>query len=206
MARERPTTPTRAPAATRIALVANPGSGSSDPDATARHAARLRRRGRDLRDRRRPRGRRLGRRPTRDRRRRRQHRQRRRRRDRTRPPARRDPLRHRQRLRPPARPARRSRRRLPSRGQGHDAARTGPRLDRPARRSSERTGGDERPFVNVASAGLPAPAARRADSWKRPLGALAYAAGALVAGVRERPLRCRVECDESCCSTAAPGR
>ncbi len=54
----------------------------------------------------------------------------------------------------------------------------------------------ERPFVNVASAGLPAPAARRAASWKQPLGALAYAAGALVAGVREHPVRCRIHCDE----------
>ncbi len=66
----------------------------------------------------------------------------------------------------------------------------------PLATSSERTAGNERPFVNVASAGLPAPAARRADSWKRPLGALAYAAGAFVAGVRERPLRCRVECGD----------
>lgn len=51
-----------------------------------------------------------------------------------------------------------------------------------------------RPFLNVASAGLPAPAARRAASWKRPLGPLAYVAGALVAGLTERPLACRVEC------------
>ena len=41
----------------------------------------------------------------------------------------------------------------------------------------------ERPFVNVASAGLPAPAARRASSWKRLLGPLAYAAGAVAAGL-----------------------
>ena len=57
-------------------------------------------------------------------------------------------------------------------------------------------GDDRRPFVNVASAGLPAPAARTAASWKRPLGALGYAAGALVAGA-DAPTRSGpdVECD-----------
>jgi diacylglycerol kinase family enzyme len=54
---------------------------------------------------------------------------------------------------------------------------------------------DERPFVNVASAGLPAPAARRAHSWKERLGPLAYAAGAVSAGVSAQPLTCLVECD-----------
>ena len=54
---------------------------------------------------------------------------------------------------------------------------------------------DERPFVNVASAGLPAPAARRARSWKERLGPLAYAAGAVSAGVTAKPLTCLVECD-----------
>jgi diacylglycerol kinase (ATP) len=54
---------------------------------------------------------------------------------------------------------------------------------------------DERPFVNVASAGLPAPAARRARGWKKRLGPLAYAAGALSAGVSAEPLTCLVECD-----------
>jgi len=53
----------------------------------------------------------------------------------------------------------------------------------------------ERPFVNVASAGLPAPAARRASSWKRLLGPLAYAAGAVVAGLTAKPLTCLVDCD-----------
>ena len=53
-----------------------------------------------------------------------------------------------------------------------------------------------RPFVNVASAGLPAPAAARARSWKRRLGRLAYMAGALAAGVSARPVTCRVECDD----------
>jgi diacylglycerol kinase (ATP) len=53
----------------------------------------------------------------------------------------------------------------------------------------------ERPFVNVASAGLPAPAARRAGSWKRWLGPLAYGLGALSAGLTAKPLRCLVDCD-----------
>jgi diacylglycerol kinase family enzyme len=55
--------------------------------------------------------------------------------------------------------------------------------------------GGERPFVNVASAGLPAPAAQRAKAWKRALGPFAYALGALVAGVRTKPLTCLVDCD-----------
>jgi diacylglycerol kinase (ATP) len=53
----------------------------------------------------------------------------------------------------------------------------------------------ERPFVNVASAGLPAPAARQASSWKRLLGPLAYAAGAVAAGLTAKPLTCLVDCD-----------
>ena len=53
----------------------------------------------------------------------------------------------------------------------------------------------ERPFVNVASAGLPAPAAQRASSWKRMLGPLAYAAGAVAAGFSAKPLTCLVDCD-----------
>jgi diacylglycerol kinase (ATP) len=56
--------------------------------------------------------------------------------------------------------------------------------------------GERRPFVNVASAGLPAPAARRASAWKRSLGPLGYAAGALAAGVSARAVSCRVRCDE----------
>ena len=55
---------------------------------------------------------------------------------------------------------------------------------------------EERPFVNVASAGLPAPAAEQARSWKKRLGALAYAAGAVAAGVSAEPLTCLVECDD----------
>jgi diacylglycerol kinase (ATP) len=54
----------------------------------------------------------------------------------------------------------------------------------------------ERPFVNVASAGLPAPAAERADGWKDRLGPLAYAAGALSAGVTAKPLTCLVLCND----------
>ena len=53
----------------------------------------------------------------------------------------------------------------------------------------------EQPFVNVASAGLPAPAAQRAGSWKRLLGPLAYALGALSAGLTAKPLKCLVNCD-----------
>ena len=53
----------------------------------------------------------------------------------------------------------------------------------------------ERPFVNVASAGLPAPAAEKASSWKGRLGPLAYAAGAVSAGATAKPLTCLVECD-----------
>jgi diacylglycerol kinase family enzyme len=53
----------------------------------------------------------------------------------------------------------------------------------------------KRPFVNVASAGLPAPAAQRASSWKRLLGPLAYAAGAVAAGITAKPLTCLVDCD-----------
>jgi diacylglycerol kinase (ATP) len=54
---------------------------------------------------------------------------------------------------------------------------------------------EERPFVNVASAGLPGPAARRAKRWKKPLGPLAYAAGALVAGATAGAVRVQVECE-----------
>ena len=53
----------------------------------------------------------------------------------------------------------------------------------------------ECPFVNVASAGLPAPAAERAGSWKRLLGPLAYAVGAVAAGLTAKPLTCLVDCD-----------
>lgn len=55
---------------------------------------------------------------------------------------------------------------------------------------------DERPFVNVASAGLPGPAARTAKRWKKALGPLGYAAGALVAGITARAVCVEVSCEE----------
>jgi diacylglycerol kinase (ATP) len=54
---------------------------------------------------------------------------------------------------------------------------------------------DDRPFVNVASAGLPAPAAQRAKTLKKPLGPLAYAAGALAAGATASAVPVEVDCD-----------
>jgi diacylglycerol kinase (ATP) len=54
---------------------------------------------------------------------------------------------------------------------------------------------DKRPFVNVASAGLPGPAAIRAKRWKEKLGPLSYAAGALAAGVTANAVPAEVECD-----------
>jgi diacylglycerol kinase family enzyme len=53
----------------------------------------------------------------------------------------------------------------------------------------------ERPFVNVASAGLAPVAASEAGSLKRPLGPLAYSIGAQRAGLRARPLRCTASCE-----------
>jgi diacylglycerol kinase (ATP) len=53
----------------------------------------------------------------------------------------------------------------------------------------------DRPFVNAASAGLSVIAAHHARPLKRALGPLAYAAGALRAGVTARPLRCHVRAD-----------
>ena len=57
--------------------------------------------------------------------------------------------------------------------------------------------GDGRPFVNVASAGLASVAARRAAPLKPRLGPLAYAVGALRAGLTASPLRCTVRADGS---------
>lgn len=54
---------------------------------------------------------------------------------------------------------------------------------------------DDRPFVNVASAGLPGPAARTAKAWKKPLGKLGYAAGALLAGITAKAVSVEVSCD-----------
>jgi diacylglycerol kinase (ATP) len=54
----------------------------------------------------------------------------------------------------------------------------------------------KRPFVNVASAGLPGPAARTAARWKRTLGTLGYAAGALAAGATATALPVKVDCGD----------
>jgi diacylglycerol kinase (ATP) len=56
---------------------------------------------------------------------------------------------------------------------------------------------DGTPFVNVASAGLASVAARRAAPLKPRLGPLAYAAGAVHAAVAAAPLRCTVRADEA---------
>jgi diacylglycerol kinase (ATP) len=53
----------------------------------------------------------------------------------------------------------------------------------------------ERPFLNAASVGLSVIAAHRARKLKRPLGPLAYAVGALRAGLTAHPLSCRVAVD-----------
>jgi diacylglycerol kinase family enzyme len=54
-----------------------------------------------------------------------------------------------------------------------------------------------RPFVNAASAGLSPAAARRAGTLKRPLGPLAYAVGALRAGLTAQPVASRVAVDDA---------
>jgi diacylglycerol kinase (ATP) len=53
----------------------------------------------------------------------------------------------------------------------------------------------DRPFLNAASIGLSVIAARRARPLKRSLGSLAYAVGAVRAGLSATPLRCRVTAD-----------
>jgi diacylglycerol kinase (ATP) len=53
----------------------------------------------------------------------------------------------------------------------------------------------DRPFVNTAAAGVSVPAAQGAQRLKRALGAAAYAAGAVRAGLTARPLRCRALVD-----------
>ena len=55
---------------------------------------------------------------------------------------------------------------------------------------------DGRPFVNVASVGLASVAARQAAPFKPRLGPLAYAVGALRAGLTASPLHCTVRADE----------
>jgi diacylglycerol kinase (ATP) len=52
-----------------------------------------------------------------------------------------------------------------------------------------------RPFVNAASTGLSPVAARKARGMKELLGPLAYAIGALRAGLGARPVRARVGCE-----------
>ncbi|MEJ7817288.1 MAG: diacylglycerol kinase family protein [Thermoleophilaceae bacterium] len=54
---------------------------------------------------------------------------------------------------------------------------------------------DARPFVNVCSAGLAVAAAGAATSFKGALGPLAYAVGALRAGLKADPIECAVACD-----------
>ena len=54
---------------------------------------------------------------------------------------------------------------------------------------------DGRPFVNTASAGLAAKAARHASPFKPILGPFAYAVGALWAAATESPLRCTLTVD-----------
>ena len=54
---------------------------------------------------------------------------------------------------------------------------------------------DDRPFLNVASAGLAAPAARRAGRWKRALGVAAYGLGAMGAAVMDSPVPSSVHVD-----------
>jgi diacylglycerol kinase (ATP) len=58
---------------------------------------------------------------------------------------------------------------------------------------------DGRPFVNVASAGLAAKAARHASPFKKLLGPLAYGVGALRAAATEEPMRCTVRVDGETC-------
>jgi diacylglycerol kinase (ATP) len=76
----------------------------------------------------------------------------------------------------------------------HDACRLAATGSR--RRALELGWMDGRPFVNVASAGLPPVAAAAARSWKRSLGPLAYVLGAAWAALRADPVDCRVICDE----------
>jgi diacylglycerol kinase (ATP) len=54
---------------------------------------------------------------------------------------------------------------------------------------------DGRPFVNAASAGLAAKAARHAAPFKKVLGPFAYAVGAVRAAATESPMRCTLRID-----------
>lgn len=53
----------------------------------------------------------------------------------------------------------------------------------------------DRPFLNVASMGLPPAAARHAHGLKGLLGPFAYAVGAIRAGMQAEPVECTVRCD-----------
>lgn len=53
----------------------------------------------------------------------------------------------------------------------------------------------DRPFLNVASMGLPPAAARHAHGLKGILGPFAYAVGAVRAGIQADPVECTVTCD-----------
>jgi YegS/Rv2252/BmrU family lipid kinase len=77
----------------------------------------------------------------------------------------------------------------------HEAARVAAFGERTRRLDLGRTG--QRPFVNAVSAGLSPAAARKAHGLKRALGPLAYTVGALRAGVSASPIACRVRCDGS---------
>jgi len=66
---------------------------------------------------------------------------------------------------------------------------------RAATRHAELALAGERPFVNVAAAGLSVIAAREARPHKSRLGPLAYAVGAIKAAATAKPLRCKVRCD-----------
>lgn len=55
----------------------------------------------------------------------------------------------------------------------------------------------DRPFLNVASMGLPPAAARHAHGLKAALGPLAYAVGAVRAGLQAKPVECVVRCDDN---------
>ncbi len=71
-----------------------------------------------------------------------------------------------------------------------ELAATGSRL-----RPMELAYAGDRPFVNVAGAGLAAAAGRRAAPLKRYLGPVAYGVGGLAAGVLDHPIGCRVLAD-----------
>ncbi len=68
-----------------------------------------------------------------------------------------------------------------------------------ATRHAELALAGERPFVNAAATGLSVVAAREARPHKSRLGPLAYAVGAIKAAATATPLRCHVHCDGDHC-------